>query len=393
MNVFAQSQLLAFEAAGEGSPLDLVRAFIWAYIVGSILLLYGVRRLRLYPLYLLKSAWTLFTVVAFAWVVMMSGATNEELLLRPAGPFGELRHYPSSFERVYDVGAWWLPAMAWIPLWATGGLLPPGSTRRRNARIALTALTVVQLVPLVALFANFDWSVYSHFRENYTLAWQVGRLGKYFLNSLLVTTSAVVLVTIVGAMTAYGLTRLEFRGRKQIMGTFIAAMSVPSVLLLVPLFLMMKDWSIGSFSFANSRTGLAVIYAATTLPFTTFLLSAFFESLPRELAKAAVMDGAKPWRIFTDVYFPLCVPGLSTAAIFNFLGIWNEYNYALVLLTNVDAKTLPIGLYGLYMSQIYASNWAMLCAGIVILVLPTFVIFAFLQDKIVAGLTVGGVKE
>ena len=97
--------------------------------------------------------------------------------------------------------------------------------------------------------------------------------------------------------------------------------------------------------------------------------------------------------MFTDVYFPLAAPGMATAAIFQFLAVWNEYQFALVFLTNDKLKTLPEGLYNLSVSQQYAANWSALFAGVTILCLPTFLIFVILQERIVAGLTVGAIKE
>ena len=188
-----------------------------------------------------------------------------------------------------------------------------------------------RLGPWPSCFFGYEhWSAYDNIVDNYRVAWSVARMGQYFFNSLLISLCAVSLVMALGSMMAYGLTRLKFRGRGWIMGILVASMGIPGFLLVVPLFVMMKDWSLGSFNFMDSRTGLAVLYGALAIPFTTFLLSAFYRSLPGELAESAAIDGATPWQIF---------------------------------------------------------------AGIVILCLPTFLIFVALQEKIVAGLTVGAVKE
>ncbi len=366
--------------------------FLLIYAVGSVALLLAVKQIRTYPLYLLKSAWLCFTVMAFAWVLLMSGATNQEFALRPAGVFGTLSGYPLAFAACYGLNAWAVPALLWLPLWAYGGARAPGSPARRNARIALAVLSALLLAPLALLFARYDWSPYTHFRENYAHAWRVARMGDYFFNSVLVSLCTVGLVTLLGSMAAYALTRLVFPGRNVIVTLLIASMAIPGFVLVVPLFIMMKDWSIGNYSFMDSRAGLAVLYAATSLPFTIFVLSAFFRTLPTELAESAAIDGATPWQIFSEIYFPLGAPGLATAAIFNFLGVWNEYNFALIFVTNPDFKTLPVGLYNLQVSQQYAANWPAMFAGIVILCLPTFLIFIILQERIVAGVTVGAVK-
>jgi N-acetylglucosamine transport system permease protein len=266
------------------------------------------------------------------------------------------------------------------------------SRNRRRLTAVLLGLAALMLAPLLHLGWTFDWSAYTHFSTNYRHAWRVARMGDYALNSILVSFCAVGLVTIVGSLAAYGLAKLRFRGRSVLTLLLLSGLAIPGVLLMVPLFVMLKDWTVFGFSFSNSRVGLAVIYAALSLPFTTFLLSAFYRNLPTALAKAAVIDGAGPWHVFSEVYFPLSAPALATASIFNFLGIWNEYHFALVFLTNPDYRTLPVGLYNLQVSQQFATNWPAMFAGIVILCLPTFLIFILLQERIVAGLAIGGVK-
>ncbi|MCW8130781.1 MAG: carbohydrate ABC transporter permease [Planctomycetota bacterium] len=365
---------------------------LWIYCALSILLLLAVRRTRHYPLYILKSVWIGFTVLAFVWVVLMSGATNQEFALRPASVFGELSEYPYTFRSLYGFHSWYLPLLLWLPLWSWAGKAERGSRLRKGLWVALGALTLFFLVPLLLIFKRFDWSAYSHFGENYAHAWRVARMGDYFFNSILVSACAVGLSTIVGSMAAYALARLPFRGREALIAALVGSMAIPGFLLVVPLYVMMRSWSVGNFSFMDSRVGLSILYAATSLPFTIFLLTAFFRSLPSELAEAAALDGATPLQIFSQIYFPLAAPGLATAAIFNFLGVWNEYNFALVFVTNPEFRTLPVGLYNLQVSQQYAVNWPALFAGIVLLCLPTFAIFVALQEKIVAGLTVGGVK-
>jgi ABC-type glycerol-3-phosphate transport system permease component len=372
--------------------LNAIAGIIWIYVLGSIALLYCVRRTRSHLLYALKSIWVAFTVLAFGWVVLMSGATNQEFALRPAGVFETIGGYPESFRKCFGISGWLPAILLWVPLWAGSAMTEERSALRLQLRLALGALSIILAIPLIRLCFSYDWSPYTHFKENYVHAWQVARMGDYFLNSVLVSLCTVGLVMLLASMAAYAFARLQFRGREALMTLFVAAMAVPGFLLVVPLFVMMKDWTIGNFSFMDSRAGLAVLYAAVSLPFTIFVLTAFYRTLPAELAESAAIDGASPWQIFADVYFPLAAPGLATAAIFNFLGVWNEYNFALIFVTNPDFKTLPVGLYNLQVSQQYAVNWPAMFAGIVILCAPTFLIFVILQERIVAGITAGAVK-
>jgi len=286
-----------------------------------------------------------------------------------------------------------LYVLAGCGLWA---LLPLGWTRRFAAP-ALLALGVLAAVPAGIALRDFHWGSYTYAVQNYVFAWKTARMGKYMLNSVMVSLLTVGVTSLCASLAAYALARFEFVGRTAVLFGFIGAMVIPAQLYIVPLFLIIQNWhfAVGpvDFSFMDSRLGLSLIYAAGGLPFAIFLLTGFYRTLPGSLREAAAIDGCGEWRIFTDVYFPLAAPGMATAAIFQFLGVWNEYQFALVFLTNDKLKTLPVGLYNLSVSQQYAANWSALFAGITILCLPTFLIFVILQERIVAGLTVGAVKE
>ena len=384
------------------------------------------------------------------------GGVTSEFMKNPAGPFAVLGDYPAWSQRLYAARPWWMFVLAgllllwrgfsghgmadedgprrrtfrkaFLALTAAGmcalllavdhgrdpaylsytgaayvaalcvawAALPLG-LRRRLAAPALAALAVLIAAPLAAALAHFDWRPYTYAAGNYAYAWTTARMGHYALNSLLVSLLTVCVTSVVASMAAYALTRLEFVGRGAVLFLFIGAMVIPAELYIVPLFLMVQDWhvSVGAlgFNFMDSRLGLGLIYAAAGLPFAVFLLTGFYRTLPAALREAAAIDGCGEWRMFTDVFFPLAVPGLATAAIFQFLAVWNEYQFALVFLTNDKLKTLPVGLYNLSVSQQYAANWSALFAGVTLLCVPTFLIFVILQERIVAGLTVGGVKE
>jgi len=272
----------------------------------------------------------------------------------------------------------------------------PAVRKRRYATGFLILLGLVAIGPFVFAVADFDWSRYAYAKPNYIFAWRTARMGHYVVNSAMVSILTVCVTTLCASMAAYALTRLHFAGRNVILYAFIGAMVIPAQLYIVPLFLMIQKWGfqVGGmqYSFMDSRLGLSLIYAAGGLPFAVFLLTGFYRTLPTTLGEAAAIDGCGEWRTFTRVYFPLAAPGLATAAIFQFLGVWNEYQFALVFLTNEKLKTLPVGLYNLAVSQQYAANWPALFSGVTILCLPTFLIFVILQDRIVAGMTVGAVK-
>ena len=145
-------------------------------------------------------------------------------------------------------------------------------------------------------------------------------------------------------------------------------------------------------SLHDSHFGLIVIYVAASLPFTVFTLTAFFRTLPNEVREASQMDGASEYRTFFRVMMPLAKPGLVTVAIFNFLGLWNEYLFGLVFLNSDALKTLPLGLASISLQAQYKSDFGLMFAGLVIAMLPTLIVYLILQEKLTKGITVGAIK-
>jgi N-acetylglucosamine transport system permease protein len=243
---------------------------------------------------------------------------------------------------------------------------------------------------------------------NYGKAWVGSHFATYFVNSLKVVGISLVLVLLLGSMAAYVLARFEFRGRGLIYTLFLAGLLIPMQLILIPLFFQFADmsaWMTHMFaplarafgydltiSLHDSHFGLVLIYVAASLPFTVFVLTSFFRTLPNEVREAAMLDGASEVRIFFRVMMPLGKPGLVTVAIFNFLGLWNEYLFGLVFLSTDRLKTLPLGLAGISMQAQYKSDFGLLFAGLVIAMLPTLLVYLFLQERLTRGITVGALK-
>lgn len=234
---------------------------------------------------------------------------------------------------------------------------------------------------------------------NFANAWtgQEGEpgLGPYFWNSTLLTVVSVALILTFGAMATYALTRFRFRGANLLLNGFIGGMVFPIFLAVVPLFLLLNQTRIPELApkgFVNHYGGLVAVYIAYSLPFTVFVLSGFFRSLPYELSEAASIDGASRWQTFLRVMLPLAKPGLIVAGVFNVIGIWNEYPLALVLLTDRAKYTLPLGLAQITQRQQYSADWGALFAALVIVMLPTLAVYLFFQRQISEGLTAGAVK-
>lgn len=225
-----------------------------------------------------------------------------------------------------------------------------------------------------------------HF-ENYAKALVAADFEIFFLNSLVVVMTSVIVILVLSAPASYILSRKKFKGSNLITMIFIAGIGIPFPLLFIPLFQILTNLAIN-----NTLFGLGVLFIALSLPFTVYMLTSFFGSLPVELEEAAIIDGASDFQVFFKVMFPLGMPGLITAAIFNFIGLWNEYQLALVFLNNPKYSTLSLGLYSLSNGMEYTGDWTGLLAGVVIVMIPTIILYVFLSEKMISGITMGAVK-
>lgn len=213
-------------------------------------------------------------------------------------------------------------------------------------------------------------------------------------NSLWIDSVSLFVILLLSSMAAYVFGRFRFRGSRGLFAMFLSGMTIPVFLAVVPLFILMNQIPLPFTGghLLGTRFGLLVVYVAYSLSFTIFVLTGFFRSLPWELSEAAVIDGCTPSQTFWRIMLPLAKPGLATAGIFVFIGLWNEYPLAKVLVQTEEAQTLPLGIANLTMAQKYAADWGVLFAGLVIGILPTFIMYVFFQRQIQAGLTAGAVK-
>ena len=223
--------------------------------------------------------------------------------------------------------------------------------------------------------------------ENYVNAWNSVRLGDYIINSIIVVTVSLIVLMAVSAPAAYVLSRFKFRGAATVTMVYIAGMGIPYPLLFIPLFSILTLLRV-----INTLPGLMLVYVSLSIPFTVFLLTGFFATLPKELEEAALIDGCSNWQTFWHVMLPLASPGVLTAAIFNGIGLWNEYQLALVFINNPDNRTLSLGLYSMQNAMQYTGDWPGLFAGVVIVMIPTILLYIFLSEKMISGITMGAVK-
>ncbi|RJL32898.1 carbohydrate ABC transporter permease [Bailinhaonella thermotolerans] len=218
--------------------------------------------------------------------------------------------------------------------------------------------------------------------DSYVRVWTEASFSTYFLNSLIVTCGAVLIGTAVSALAAYPLARYDFFGNRFLSAYFLAGLMLPIRLGLVPIFYLME-----SMGLIDSLLGLTLLYAASGVPFGVFVLGAFYRSLPLELDEAARIDGAGEFRIFGRIMLPLVRPALASVALFQFVPLWHEFLYPLVLLRTDDRFTIPRGLAQFFGE--YQTDWSALFAGLVLATLPLFVLFVVATKQIIAGLTAG----
>ncbi|MGV9807413.1 carbohydrate ABC transporter permease [Micromonospora chersina] len=224
--------------------------------------------------------------------------------------------------------------------------------------------------------------------ENWSRAWTEAHIGRYFLNSGIVVAGSLTLTMLFGATAAYVFARYEFRGRQVVYYLFVGGMMFPVFLALVPLFFVVRN--AGLF---GTWTGLILVYAAYSLPFTVFFLTAFFRTLPTSIAEAALIDGCGHFRLFFRVMLPMARPGLISVAIFNFLSHWNQFILPQVLMQGDDSKwVLAQGLTALAVSQGYQGDFSGLFAGLTIATLPVLAVYVAFQRQIQTGLTAGQLK-
>ena len=233
--------------------------------------------------------------------------------------------------------------------------------------------------------------------QNFADAFTKASMGSYMINSVIITVLALLLLLVIALPAAYTLARYKFMGSKLLNIAFMAGLFINVNYIVVPIFLMlvdadkvMKSW-LGSGLFLNNLFVTALVYASTALPFTIYLLSGFFVTIPKDYEEAAFVDGSGYFRTMVTIMMPMAKPSIITVILFNFLSFWNEYIISMTLLTK-ENKTLPVGLMQLMQAQKAAANYGQLYAGLVIVMLPTLILYMMLQKKLTQGMSLGGLK-
>ena len=222
--------------------------------------------------------------------------------------------------------------------------------------------------------------------EHYArMLWETPFL-RYFGNSMILAVSTTALVVLIGTLGAYSLARFTYRGRETLATLVLFTYLLPSVVLILPLYLLMVKIGL-----ANTLPSLVIAYTTFALPYALWLLRSFMAGIPEDLESAALVDGASRLGAFIDVVLPQALPGIISTALFTFILAWNEYLYALVLVNSDQARPLTTGVMNMLITS-FNIEWSLLMAASVMMSIPLIIIFTFLQSHLTRGFGAGGVK-
>ncbi len=235
--------------------------------------------------------------------------------------------------------------------------------------------------------------------QNFADAWTKARMGDYFFTSIMITALALLILLIVALPAAYVLSRYKFRGSKLLNTCFMAGLFINVSYIVVPIFLMFVSGDkivkslFGHSFFLNNPFIVSVVLASTTLPFTIYLLSSYLATLPKDYEEAAYVDGAGYFTTMVRIILPMAKPSIITVILFEFLAYWNEYIISMTMLTDPNgARTLPVGLLNLMKAQNAKAEYGQMYAGMVMVMVPTLILYMCVQKKLTQGMTLGGLK-
>ena len=268
--------------------------------------------------------------------------------------------------------------------------------RKAPFYIMLLLATAITLVPIIWVFASAlktnkeirenPLALPSAWRfDNYLEAWFGASFDAYFFNSIFITVTSVAIVLFLSSLASYAFAKMRFPGNQLIFFIFLFGMAFPLSAKLGPLLSLMYEMNL-----ANSRFGLILVYVAGSLPFAILMLRAFFQGFPQELEDSALLDGCNRFQFYVRILLPLSKPSLMALGIFVFMGTWNEFFQALLLINEDSKRTLPLGLTAF--QDEYVTDFALSFAGINITAVPVIVVYILFQRNLIEGITVGSIK-
>jgi ABC-type glycerol-3-phosphate transport system permease component len=282
----------------------------------------------------------------------------------------------------------------------------PRTRRRRRGLVKDALVLLLTAVVLLAIVFPFAWMVLTSLRPaesmfdnrtllpnlrtltlgGYTRLFETSNFGRYLINSAVVAVPAMVVAVVLSCLMGYAFSRFDFRFKRGFMLLVIAVQLFPFVILITPMY---SFFSVAGL--LNSYQGLIFAYVAITLPVSSYLMMGYFETVPKGLDEAARIDGCSTLGVLFRVVFPVAWPGVATVAIHSFIVAWEEFLFAKVLMTDDDLKTVQVGLSTFFGE--FTTQWDLVMCASVVASVPTVVLFALAQRRLVSGLSVGGVKE
>lgn len=261
----------------------------------------------------------------------------------------------------------------------------------------LALFAIIQVYPLIWLilfslksneeiFSEQALGLPKQFRwQNYRAAFVDAKIGLYFLNSVLVTASTIILVCILALMTSYAIARMHWKLQKVTLVVFLTGLMIPVQAVLLPLMLVF-----GKLKIINTYLALIIPYTAFSLPTAILIFVGFLHTIPRDLEEAALIDGGTIYQMIIKIIFPLMKPALATVSIFIYLSSWNELLFALVFISKQQFKTLTVGIQSLV--GVYVTEWGPIGAGMVVATLPTILIYLLMSRQVQKSLMAGAIK-
>lgn len=231
---------------------------------------------------------------------------------------------------------------------------------------------------------HYAWPSVWHW-EKFPQAWFNSNYSVYFGNSLLVVLSAIAILTIIGSMAAHCFARYRFRLNRVLYFIVFSTIIFPPQITIIALFQILVQYGL-----TNSLVGLTLVYVSVQMPLTVYVLESFFARIPNDLFDAARIDGYSEWQIFWKVSLPIAAPALATTVILNTILLWNEFLYAVVLITDEAKRTLPLGIQRFMGDQV--ADVGMIATGLMIAIIPVVLIYAFFSERLIQGMTAGAVK-
>ena len=270
------------------------------------------------------------------------------------------------------------------------------STGQYICFVIFVIVALINIYPLVfSIFCSFkgNLEIFSSFTslpkrlrfENYVTAWKVGNIGRYFLNTIILSVGTLVIAGLFGAMASYVLAKFRFRGKSKIYLLFISGMMIPIQAVLIPL-----SYIFGKLVIMNNYPVLIILYSAFCFPMTVLVLTGFMNGIPTELEEAMVIDGASIFQVFFKMILPLSVPGIVSVSIFNFIQVWNNLLFPLIFISDKNKGTISMGLLAFFGE--YSTDYSSSMAGICLTTIPVIIAYVFFQEKIENGLMSGAIK-